>query len=42
MLEIITHTQRVRDAVITTELLVLTIQGCRFVLAANQHIEVPQ
>lgn len=40
MIEIITHTQRVRDAVITTELLVLSIQGCRFILAANQHIEV--
>lgn len=40
MLEIITHTQRVRDAVITTELLVLSVQGCRFILAANQHIEV--
>ena len=40
MLEIITHTQRVHDAVITTELLVLTVQGCRFIVAANQHIEV--
>lgn len=40
MLEIITHTQRVRDAVITTELLVLSIHGCRFILAVNQHIEV--
>lgn len=40
MLEIITHTQRVRDAVITTELLVLSVQGCRFILAVNQHIEV--
>lgn len=40
MLEIITITQPLHGVVITTELLVLTIQGCRFVLAANQHIEV--
>ncbi len=40
MLETITHTQRVRDVIIITELLVLTIQHCRFILAVNQHIEV--
>ena len=42
MLEIITHSHPVRGAVIVTELLVLTIQGLRFILAANQHIEVTQ
>ena len=40
MLEIITLRHPIDGVVITTELLVLTIQGCRFVLAANQHIKV--
>lgn len=40
MLETITHTQRIADVTIITELLVLTIQHMHFILAVNQHIEV--
>ena len=40
MLETITLTHPIDGVVITTELLVLTVQGYRFILAANQYIEV--
>ena len=40
MLEIIVHTHPVNGVLITTELLVLTVHGCRFIVAANQHTEV--
>lgn len=40
MLEIITHRHPVGTVLIITELLVLTIHGLRFILAANQSIEV--
>ena len=40
MLETVTLRHPLAGVVITTELLVLTIQGCQFILAANQYIEV--
>lgn len=40
MLETVTLTHPIDGVIIVTELLVLTIQGCQFILAANQYIEV--
>ena len=40
MLETVTLRHPIDGVVIITELLVLTVQGCRFVLAANQYVEV--
>ena len=40
MLETVTLRHPIGGVVITTELLVLTVKGCRFILAANQYVEV--
>jgi hypothetical protein len=40
MLETITVRQPLNGVVVTIEALVLTVQGCRFILAINEYIEV--